>query len=55
MHIFAKLQKANLCTENIRGLNLAAVRRTPVQEIKLSLYPELPLINVICCNEHELK
>jgi hypothetical protein len=41
MQIFAILDKAKPGTENTRGLNLAAVRRTTVQVTMPPLYPEL--------------
>jgi hypothetical protein len=37
--MFGALAKAKLSTENIKGLNLVAVRHTTVQMPKLLLYP----------------
>jgi hypothetical protein len=37
MQMFATLYKANLGTGNIRGLNLAVVKRTTVQVTRLLL------------------
>jgi hypothetical protein len=37
MKMFATLDKANLDTRNIRGLNLAAVKHTTVQVTRLLL------------------
>jgi hypothetical protein len=39
--MFATSEKAKPDTENIRGLNLAAVKRTTVQVTRLPLYHEL--------------
>jgi hypothetical protein len=41
--MFAILDKAKTDTENIRGLNLAAVRHVTVQVTKLPLQPEIIL------------
>jgi hypothetical protein len=35
--MFAALDKVNSVTENIRGVNLAAVKRTTIQETKIAI------------------
>jgi hypothetical protein len=44
MYMFTILDKVKPNTENIRGLNLAAVRLMTIKVTKLLLWPELLLI-----------
>jgi hypothetical protein len=58
MHMFVILDVVKRETENIRGLNLVAVKHRTVKIIKLPLQPELFLIRYIqfyrACAERSL-